>query len=43
MNEGDVEMKLMDKLYLLQVQFCENTNPLSAIVKKTPNLRWLDI
>ena len=34
-------MKLMDNLRLLQVRFCKNM--LSAIVKKSPNLRWLNI
>jgi hypothetical protein len=34
MYEGDVEMKSMEKLCLLQVRFCENINPLSAIAKK---------
>ena len=43
MYEGDVEIKSMEKLCLLKVRFCENVNLLSAIVKKSPNLKWLDI
>ncbi len=43
MYEGDVEMKSMEKLRLLHVEFCENITPLSVIVKNSPNLRWLHI
>jgi hypothetical protein len=43
MYEADFEVKRTENLRLLHVEFCDNIDLLSYIVKESPKLRWLRI